>query len=195
GPVPLVLSVAERVLVPATRAVLAGSTALLSDEVKPTVLVTVFTRFQFASTALTVTLKAVPAVWAVGAPVLPVALPGEAVSPGARTCSLGYAPALTVIDGLGFAVMGRWGASGAVTVFEPTVLRVTLNVCAPLRRAVLAGRPAFTSLEVMAIVSLVLTTFQLASTALTVTLKAVPAVWAEGVPVLPVLVPAAAVSP
>ena len=41
----------------------------------------------------------------------------------------------------------------------------------------------------------VLTTFQLASTAFTVTLKGTPAFWPIGLPVLPVIVPAAAVSP
>ena len=50
----------------------------------PTVSVEV-TGFQFASTALTVTLNVAPAVCAYGVPVLPVALPGAAVSPGSRT--------------------------------------------------------------------------------------------------------------
>ena len=58
--------------------------------------VTVLTKFQSASTALTVTVKAVPAVWAVGVPVLPVAVPGAAVSPGTRICSLANGPGLTV---------------------------------------------------------------------------------------------------
>ena len=69
---------------PATRAALEGSVALASVEVMPAVSVIV-TRFQLASTALTVTLKALPAVWAEGVPVLPVALPGAAVSPGSRS--------------------------------------------------------------------------------------------------------------
>ena len=51
------------------------------------------------------------------------------------------------------------------------------------------------SVEVMPTVSVELTGFQLASTALTVTLKLLPAVCADGVPVLPVAVPGAAVSP
>ena len=57
---------------PATSAAFAGSAALASLEVMPTVSVEV-TGFQLASTALTVTLKAVPAVCALGVPVLPVA--------------------------------------------------------------------------------------------------------------------------
>ena len=66
--------------------------------------------------------------------------------------------------------------SEAVTVAATAVLRVTLKLRLPLTRDALAGRAALASLEVIATVSLVLTTFQLASTPLTVTLKAVPAV-------------------
>jgi len=78
----------------------------VSDEV----IVTVFagaavTTFQFASTAFTVTVNAVPAVSALGLPVFPLADPGAAVSPGTRSCSFVNAPAITVIDGLVFAVL------------------------------------------------------------------------------------------
>ena len=82
---PAVFAVTEKVFVPATRAALEGSVALASVEVMPAVSVIVLTRFQLASTALTVTLKALPAVWAEGVPVLPVALPGAAVSPGSSS--------------------------------------------------------------------------------------------------------------
>ena len=88
-----------------------------------------------------------------------------------------------------------WVTSDAVTVALPAVFSVTLKLLLPLTRAALAGEAALGSLEVIATVSLVFTTFQLASTPLTVTLKAVPAVWAKGVPVLPLTVPGAAVSP
>ena len=64
----------------------------------------------------------------------------------------------------------------AVTVAVPAVLRVTLKLFVPFTRAALAGKDAFTSLEVIATVSLVLMRFQLASTAFTVTLKAAPPV-------------------
>ena len=84
---------------PETRAASAGSPALLSVEVTCTVSL-VLTKFQLASTALTVTLNGVPAVWAVGAPIFPALLPGAAVSPGAKICNLAKAPTLTVIDGL-----------------------------------------------------------------------------------------------
>ena len=91
--------------------------------------------------------------------------------------------------------MPVWVASDAVTVALPAVFRVTLKAFVPLTSAALAGMAAFPSVEVMATVSLVLTTFQLASTALTVTEKAVPATCAEAVPTLPLAVPGAAVSP
>src|SRR5207249_5905169 len=88
-----------------------------------------------------------------------------------------------------------WVASDAVTVAVPAVLSVTLKLFVPLTNCALPGRTALASLEVIATLSLVLTTFQFASTALTVTLNAVPAVRGEGVPVLPLAVPGAAVSP
>src|SRR5207244_3900263 len=132
---------------------------------------------------------------AVGVPVLPLAVPGAAVSPGVRICSFANAPPFTVVAGLVFAVFVPSVASVAVTVRLPTVARVTLNVFVPATSAALTGSVAFASLEVIAAVSVEDTTFQFASTALTVTLNAVPAVCAAGVPVLPLTVPGAAVSP
>ena len=65
--------------------------------------------------------------------------------------------------------------SDAVTVEAPLVWRVTLNDFVPETSAALPGSNAFGSEEVIATVSeALLTRFQLASTALTVTLKAVP---------------------
>src|SRR5258708_7410381 len=84
--VPTVRKVTLKILVPDERVALAGNVALLSDELMPTRSAAVLTTFQLSSTALTVTLNAVPAVRAVGVPVLPVALPGAAVSPGAVHC-------------------------------------------------------------------------------------------------------------
>ena len=66
--------------------------------------------------------------------------------------------------------------SVAVKVFEPAVFGVTERVLVPATSAVLAGRVALASVEVMPTVSVEETTFQLASTALTVTLKLLPAV-------------------
>ena len=192
---PAVFKVTPKVFVPATKAAFAGKLALLSEEVIATVSVAVFTRFQLASTALTLTLNAVPAVCAVGVPVLPVALPGAAVSPGARICSFANEAALTAMRGEVLAETPAWVTSEPVTVELPAVFSVKVKLRLPATSAALLGKAAFASLEVIATVSLVFTTFQFASTELTVTVKAVPAVWAEGVPIFPEPVPGAAVSP
>ena len=60
--------------------------------------------------------EALPAVCALGVPVLPVAVPGAAVSPGIRIWSFANAPALMVVAGLVFAVI------------EPLVTSVAVNV-------------------------------------------------------------------
>ena len=91
----------------------------------------------------------------------------------------------TVIEGLVFAVFVASEMSVAVTVLLPTVLRVTLNVLVPATRAALAGRVAATSVEVIPMVWVELTTFQLASTALTMMVNGAPAPSVVGVPVLP----------
>src|SRR5262249_27228455 len=117
---PMVRSVTLLVLDPADNAPLDGSVALESLEGMPTVGV-LLTRFQFASTELMMTLKAVPEPAAVGVPVLPVAVPGAAVSPGTSTCNFTKAPALTVTEGLVLAVLLPSVASLAVTVRVPTV--------------------------------------------------------------------------
>src|SRR5260370_23931540 len=77
------------------------------------------------------------------------------------------------MDELVFAVMPACVVSEAVTVRPPAVLSVTLKFCVPATNAALLGKTALASLEVMATVSLVLIKFQFASTALTVTGKAV----------------------
>src|SRR5439155_16787269 len=121
--------------------------------------------------------------------------PGAPLSPGHRSCSLVNAPSLTTMAGLVLLPIAGWVTSEAVTVALPEVLSVTLKVLVPLTSAALAGNTALASLELIAIVSLVLTRFQIASTALIVTVNAVPAVCGAGVPVLPLAVPGAAVSP
>ena len=85
----------------------------------------------------------------------------------------------------------------AVTVLEPMVFNVTLKFTAPLLKAAFAGRTALASLEIILIVfaGAEVTRFQFASTAFTVTLNWTFVDWLEGVPVLPVPVPGAAVSP
>src|SRR5262249_21397977 len=132
GPAQAVLRVTLKVCVPPTSAALDGRTALVSDEVIATMSVALVIKFQFASTALAVTVNAVPAVCAVGDPVLPVALPGEAVSPGARICNLANAPALTASVGLVLLVTAACVVSEAVTVAQgdpaQAVLSVTLKL-------------------------------------------------------------------
>ena len=60
--VPLVPKVMLKLaFVPATSAALLGKVALVSVELMPTVSIMVLTKFQLASTALTVALKGVPA--------------------------------------------------------------------------------------------------------------------------------------
>src|SRR5437762_1138463 len=117
------------------------------------------TKFQFASTALTVTLKAAPAVCAVGVPVLPVTVPGAAVSPGTNNCNFTKAPVLTVMEGLVLGVLEPSVLSVAVTVAVPAVFNVTLKVCVPALKAALAGNVALASLEVIPTVSVLLTRF------------------------------------
>src|SRR4030095_14762848 len=86
----------RKLRVPPTSGALAGSVALTSLEVMPIRSADVFTEFQLASTAFTVTVKGASTAWALGAPDLPLAVPGADVSPGARICSLAKAPALTM---------------------------------------------------------------------------------------------------
>src|SRR5205085_1362725 len=127
--------------------------------------------FQFASTALTVTLKLEPAVCAVGVPVLPEGVPGAGVAQGMSSCSVAKAPALIVVDGLVLAVLDPSVWSVAVTVEEPAVLRISEKFVVPATRAAGAGGVALASLVLNATVSVEVTGFQFASTALTVTLK------------------------
>ena len=117
----------------------------------------VLIRFQLASTAWTVTLKALPAVSAPGVPVLPKVLPGAAVSPGTSNCSLAKIPALAVTAELVSGAKPAWVTSLAVTVQLPTVLSVTLLVRAPGYQRDITGKAALASLEVVATMSLVLT--------------------------------------
>src|SRR6266403_255052 len=74
---PLALNATVRLVVPAARTVLGGSVAVASLELRPTVSLTVLTRFQKASAALTVTGKELPTIWALGVPVLRLRLPAR----------------------------------------------------------------------------------------------------------------------
>src|SRR5437870_9227045 len=204
---PVVPKLRAKVCVPATRTALVGKLAAESLEVMPTRSVTVLIRFQFASTPLTVIVKAVPTFWPVGVPVLPVAVPGAAVSPGTNNCNFAKAPTLTVTLELVLAVSVP-AASVAVMVRVPAVLKVKLDkervpetsvifpAVAPLSSAIAALPSELVMITLVPLCGMV-TTFQLASTALTTTAlsKAVPAVCAVGAPVLPSVVPGAADSP
>jgi len=174
---PTVRRVTLKTRVPKERVALPGKVALLSEELIPTRSVTVLTTFQLASTPLTVTLKAVPAVCAVGVPVLPVVVPGAAVSPGAINCSFTNAPALMAIAELVLAVLVPSVMSVAVAVRLPAVFMVTLKFPVPELSAALAGSTAFVSELVIPTVCVTFVIkFQLASTALTVMTNAEPAV-------------------
>src|SRR5260370_6610326 len=137
---PAVLRVAPlvKVRVPATNAAFAGKPAFTSLEVMATVSL-VFTTFHMPSTALTMTLNGVPAVSGEGVPVLPVALPGAAVSPGTSNCSFTNAVALIVIPELVPALTALLLAAEAVTVCLLAVLSVSLTVCEPALNAALCG--------------------------------------------------------
>src|SRR5438552_6958755 len=139
-------------LLPLTRAALPGSVALASLDVIATVSF-VFTTFQFASTAFTVTLNAVPAVSAVGALVFPLPEPGAALSPGDKTCNLANAPGFAVTAELVLGAFVLSLMSVAVTIALPAVFSVTAKVFVPLTNAALAGSTAFASEEVIPAVS------------------------------------------
>ena len=78
------------------------------------------TGFQFGVDRVDRDVEGAPAVCADGVPVLPVAVPGAAVSPGSRIWSFAKAPSLIVIDGL------------VLAVFEPSVMSVAVNVAVPV---------------------------------------------------------------
>jgi len=86
--VPAVTIVTVNIFTPLTTSAEAGSVSLTSEVVNATVAKEFTAIFHKSSTAFTVTLNATPAVRAPGVPVYPSALPGEAVTPGSRTCSM-----------------------------------------------------------------------------------------------------------
>ena len=104
-----------KVLVPEESAAFTGRLALPSLEVIPTVSVTVLIKFQFASTAFTVTVNTVPPCSLLAVPVFPLVAPGAAVSPGTKSCSFANVPAVTGIT-LEFGVLAGVVISLAVSV-------------------------------------------------------------------------------
>src|ERR1051325_9821895 len=101
----------------------------------------------------------------------------------------------TLIGELVLALMAGFVTSDAVTVALPAVFKGTLKLRAPPTNAASAGKPALLSEEVRWMVSLVLTRFQRAPTAFTVTLNGADTACVAGRPVLPVTVPGTEVSP
>jgi len=107
---PFILKKTVRLVVPETRAELGGSVAVASLAPRPTASVTELIRFQKASTAVDRHPKPLLTIWALGVPVLPVAVPGAAVSPGTSSCSLVKAPGLIVT--LALVAGGQAGGAG-----------------------------------------------------------------------------------
>src|ERR1041385_4479060 len=136
------MNVTLKVCVPPLKTALPGIVALPSVEVNPTVSLAELTGFQFASTALTVTLKGAPAARSAGVPVFPETVPGAAISPGTSSCNLANAPAPTATGELVIAVFVPSVTSVAVTVVLPAVLSVRENVLVPLDRLAFAGNVA-----------------------------------------------------
>jgi len=175
---PAVVSVTEKFFVPATSAAFDGSVALASEEVIATVGVADDTTFQFASTALTVTVTADPAVAALGDPVLPVDVPGAAVSPGRSAWSLVTVPELMV--NAAESPVALPPVSVAVTVCDEPA-RISVTACearTPELKADVVPLPAENSdVEVMSTVPANDVTVRLPeSCAVTFTLNDVPAV-------------------
>jgi hypothetical protein len=176
--VPEVHRVTAYDFVPDDSAALEGKVAAESEDVIAIVCVADDTKFQFASTAFTVALKEVPAVCAVGVPVLPEEVPGAAVSPGSSTCSFDATAALIVkaadvpVSVLPVLV--------AVTVCdEPARISVSeVDARTPAVNADVVPLPALNSeVDVRSTVPVKLSTVRLPeSCAVTMTLKEVPAV-------------------
>src|SRR5437879_5457573 len=136
-----------KVLLPLISAPLAGSAAFASLDAMAAVSL-VATRFQFASTEFTVTLKAAPAVCAEGVPVFPLGVPAALLSPGTRICNLANAPALTVIAGLVLTGLLPSLLSTAVISQVPAVKFVNPNTLLPATNGVIAGCRSLGSVDV-----------------------------------------------
>src|SRR5438067_10773540 len=116
---PAVLSVTENVPVPPVRVALAGRTAWASVLVKCAVPAYPVAVFPYGSLAVTVTPTADPAVAEAGAETV------KRVAAAGLTLTAALVPEMLPVV-----------VSVAVTVRDPAVLRVTVNVCWPLSAAV-----------------------------------------------------------
>ena len=88
--------------------------------------------FQYASQALTVTVKTAPAYWISGVPVFPSPLAGDAVSPGTRTCNFTGTPGFIVSTGVSSDDRAVPSISAAVIVVVPARTGVTEKTWLPL---------------------------------------------------------------
>ena len=162
---PAVFRVTLNVFVPATNAAAAGIAPSGSFEVRVTVLVFVLTALPKTSCAVTATENAVPE----------TAVEGSVVNPYLET-----APAVTLMEA---EVIVRVPAV-AVSVLVPEVFRVAVKVPTPFVRVAEAGRVAEASLEVMVTeFEKLVTVLLLESFAVTVNVRAFPAVAEPGTPV------------
>lgn len=169
-----------KAFVPDDKLALPGSAAAPSVEDMATVGLDVVTTFQLASTAFTVALTLVPAVTAVGVPVLPDAVPGAAVSPGSKTCSFVAEPAPTV-NPAEAPVSDPPDVRVAVNVW-PSPARVNVTECdaiTPAVNAAVVPPPAPKSdVDVKSTVPVKFNTVRFPeSCAVTLIANGVPAVW------------------
>src|SRR6185295_8443484 len=100
-------------------------------------------RFQNWSTARTVMVNGLPAVWLVGVPLLPVVVPPRACSPGRMTWSPKNGPGFTT-NVLLVPIFGGAEKSAAVRATEPPAPRnVTRPVQRPLANVITFGEMLF----------------------------------------------------
>ena len=97
------------------------------------------TKFQYWSTARTVIVNGFPAVWLVGVPLLPEAVPPSAVSPGRRTWSPKSGPGLTT-NALLVPIFGGAEKSRHVSATAPPApLSMTCPVHVPAENVIKVG--------------------------------------------------------
>src|SRR5258706_577696 len=138
------------------------------------------TRFHHASTARTVRVKACPALWPVGVPCLPLAVPPRAVSPGSSTWRPAIGPGCTVR----LLLEPVWGGALKSEQVIDTAPPAPRNVSGPLHRpftkvmssGVMLAAPVFASSAAWPV-------------------YAGPAPWLGGEPMRPVGLPGSAVWP
>ena len=151
-------------------------------QVIPTVSATLVTTFQLVSTALTVTLYPAPAVCAVAVPILPLTVPGAAVSPGVSNCSRANPAGLTT-------------TLADVAPVRPALLKSIVMVVATLCDRLVKASTPLTDVRVVAPCKAPLPAFRLAVTTVPLSLlRKLPnwssirifGCWAKAAPAVPV---------